>query len=173
MGSEARRMWKLLKDGRRTTYGDEFWPPIGQWTPIRSPILCQSGWHLWTCPYEVIKQLGTGFYGSSLYEAEGKGKSAKNPTKTAFEQARLKRAVKVNPAEAIIDLLDWINIKKAPEPYKSEISAYITGNSLSKRSIRKHKQRIFNVWKLIRYLDNISWSVDARYRLAKRVLDGL
>ena len=88
----------------------------GEWTPNAAPVLCHSGWHL--MPVEGLSShlaLGT------LWEAESRGKSVSDKTKTAFESARLVRRVGEITHPVLANLAcDWAeHVQPDPVPKTS------------------------------------------------------
>jgi hypothetical protein len=79
--------YKWLNPDRTTTYQGVKWPKrVGVWTPDKTPVLCQSGWHLAT--HQGIGEHAR--VGAVLWIAEGRGESAgQKDDKIAFTSARL------------------------------------------------------------------------------------
>jgi hypothetical protein len=79
--------YKWLNPDRTTTYQGVKWPKrVGVWTPDKTPVLCQSGWHLAT--HQGIGEHAR--VGAVLWTAEGRGESAgQKDDKIAFTSARL------------------------------------------------------------------------------------
>ena len=88
----------------------------GRWTPDIKPRLCHSGWHL--MPVEGLSSyiaIGT------LFEAEGRGESVGDVTKTAFTSARLVAKVGEITHPLLVSLAcDWAeHVQPDPVPPKS------------------------------------------------------
>ena len=88
----------------------------GRWTPDIKPRLCHSGWHL--MPVEGLSSyiaIGT------LFEAEGRGESVGDVTKTAFTSARLVAKVGEITHPVLVGLAcDWAeHVQPDPVPSKS------------------------------------------------------
>jgi hypothetical protein len=78
--------YKWLNPDRTTTYQGVKWPKrVGVWTPDKTPVLCQSGWHLAT--HQGIGEHAR--VGAVLWTAEGRGESSDQDDKIAFTSARL------------------------------------------------------------------------------------
>ena len=88
----------------------------GEWTPDREPALCESGWHL--LPVAGLSvHVGIGM----LWEAEGRGESVGDATKTAFRRARLLRPVgEITHELLVLATCDWAeHVQPDPVPKES------------------------------------------------------
>ena len=85
-------LYKWLTPDRTTTYQREPWPVRAKvWTPVKTPRLCRTGWHLATLAGVAAHLPQT--FPAVLWEAEGRGASDAQSDKIAFEQARILRPI--------------------------------------------------------------------------------
>ena len=88
----------------------------GDWTPDAEPVLCVSGWHL-----SPVEGLSSHLAVGTLFEAEGRGRSVGDETKTAYASGRLIRRVGEITHPILVSLAcDWAShVQPDPMPETS------------------------------------------------------
>lgn len=81
------RAYKFTVPGRRARFGITDYPPVGEWSESRTPVLCESGWHVPT------KDRLAKWMHIELWEVEVKGRSQRDKDKSTHEYIRFVRRV--------------------------------------------------------------------------------
>lgn len=80
-------LYKFTNPDRGAIYGRSDYPPVGEWSQPRTPVLCRSGWH-------IPKPNCLGLWvGAELWEVEVRGAYRSDDNKSAHEQIRFIRKV--------------------------------------------------------------------------------
>jgi hypothetical protein len=79
--------YKFTHANRQPIYGASDYPPLSEWSESRTPVICQSGWHVPTPGY-----LST-WLNVELWEVEVQGLSVSTRDKSAYEQIRFVRQI--------------------------------------------------------------------------------
>lgn len=76
---------KFTRTRRRPIFGGGAYPPVGEWSETRCPVLCESGWHV------AEEDWLTEHLGAEAWLVEVSGQSVTDGRKSAYTQIRFVR----------------------------------------------------------------------------------
>ena len=82
-----KKAYKFTSSGRAPTHRTNDYPPVGEWSESKTPVVCKSGWHVPTTE-GMSRWLST-----ELWEVEVDGNSSRHADKESWERIRFVRQV--------------------------------------------------------------------------------